>query len=170
MTNLQLFFQVFGQRELQWLKKSFFFFLNPDCLCALFFVIMSFSMTNSRLKLTNPPFLLTAIVDFGSQIYVLRIYNQQLCCLSKLLLVSKVMAFKLDRKHRDYLFWIYPLIILGLLIIAVNRYEQKRELASLTGANIKIDTSLNISLKKGVVDSITNPDKTQQTNFFTIFR
>jgi len=80
------------------------------------------------------------------------------------------MAFKLERKHRDYLFWIYPLIILGLLIIAVNRYEQKRELASLTGANIKIDTSLNISLKKGVVDSITNPDKTQQTNFFTIFR
>lgn len=80
------------------------------------------------------------------------------------------MAFKLDRKHRDYLFWIYPLIILGLLIIAVNRYEQKRELASLTGANIKIDTSLNISLKKGVVDSLTNPDKTQQTIFFTIFR
>jgi len=80
------------------------------------------------------------------------------------------MAFKLERKHRDYLFWIYPLIILGLLIIAVNRYEQKRELASLTGANIKVDTSLNISLKKGVVDSITNPDKTQQTNFFTIFR
>jgi len=80
------------------------------------------------------------------------------------------MAFKLERKHRDYLFWIYPLIILGLLIIAVNRYEQKRELASLTGANIKIDTSLNISLKKGVVDSITNPHKTQQTNFFTIFR
>jgi len=80
------------------------------------------------------------------------------------------MSFKLERKHRDYLFWIYPLIILGLLIIAVNRYEQKRELASLTGANIKIDTSLNISLKKGVVDSITNPDKTQQTNFFTIFR
>jgi len=80
------------------------------------------------------------------------------------------MAFKLETKHRDYLFWIYPLIILGLLIIAVNRYEQKRELASLTGANIKIDTSLNISLKKGVVDSITNPDKTQQTNFFTIFR
>jgi len=80
------------------------------------------------------------------------------------------MAFKLERKHRDYLFWIYPLIILGLLIIAVNRYEQKRELASLTGANIKIDTSLNISLKKGVVDSITNPDKTQQTNFFTKFR
>lgn len=80
------------------------------------------------------------------------------------------MAFKLDRNHRDYLFWIYPLIILGLLIFAVRRDELKRESASFTGANIKIDTSLNISLKNGVVDSLPNPDKARQTKFLTIFR
>ena len=80
------------------------------------------------------------------------------------------MAFKLDRDHRDYLFWIYPLIVLGLLIFAIKRDELKRESASFTGANIKIDTSLNISLKNGVVDSLTNPDKTRQTEFLTIFR
>ena len=80
------------------------------------------------------------------------------------------MSFKFDRDHRDYLFWIYPLIVLGLLIFAIKRDELKRELASITGANIKIDTSLNISLKNGVVDSLTNPDKTRQTKFLTIFR
>ena len=37
------------------------------------------------------------------------------------------MAIKFDRYHRGYLFWIYPFIILGLLIFAVIRDKHKSE-------------------------------------------
>lgn len=52
------------------------------------------------------------------------------------------MAFKFDRYHRDYLFWIYPIIILGLLIFAVIRDKHKRESVTSGNTYSKEDTSI----------------------------
>ena len=61
------------------------------------------------------------------------------------------MAFKYMRK--DYLFWIYPLIILGLLIFTIYR-SNKRESASPTNAIVKVDSLITISLQTKMVDSL----------------
>jgi hypothetical protein len=76
------------------------------------------------------------------------------------------MAFKLDRNHKDYLFWIYPLIIMGLLIFAIKRDEHKREHshAKLTVTNVKVDTSLTISLQTNMVDTFKTIDRILQPN------
>jgi hypothetical protein len=80
------------------------------------------------------------------------------------------MAFKLDRNHRDYLFWIYPLIFLGLLIFAVKRDELKKDPSVRTGADVKVDSSLTISLKNEVIDSLKVPERTPQTRFLLVLR
>lgn len=80
------------------------------------------------------------------------------------------MAFKLDRNHRDYLFWIYPLIILGLLIFALKRDELKRDSSERTGADVKFDTSLTFSLKNEVIDSLKVPERTKQSPFLLVLK
>jgi len=57
------------------------------------------------------------------------------------------MALKFDRYHRDYLFWIYPLIILGLLIFAVIRDKHKRESVTSGNTYFNEDTSITNSLQ-----------------------
>ena len=53
------------------------------------------------------------------------------------------MAIKLDRYHRDYLLWFYPLIILGLTIFAIKRDVQYREYS--LPVDPKIDTTITRS-------------------------
>jgi hypothetical protein len=74
------------------------------------------------------------------------------------------MAFKIDRNHKDYLFWIYPLIIAGLLIFTIKRDEHKREHLTVTGTNVKVDTSLTISLQNRFVDTFKIIDRILQPN------
>jgi len=57
------------------------------------------------------------------------------------------MALKFDRYHRDYLFWIYPLIILGLLIFTVIRDKHKRESVTSGNTYFNEDTSITNSLQ-----------------------
>jgi len=68
------------------------------------------------------------------------------------------MAFKLDRYHSDYLFWIFPLIILGLLVLAIKRDNNNRESVTSSNAGFKADSSITFSIQDRVVDShkITN--------------
>lgn len=63
------------------------------------------------------------------------------------------MAFKLDRYHSDYLFWIFPLIILGLIFFAVRRDNNSREPATSSNAGFKADSSITIGIQDKVVDS-----------------
>jgi len=49
------------------------------------------------------------------------------------------MAYKIDRNHWDYLFWIYPLIILLLLIFAIHRFD-KRDSASLSDDDVVVSS------------------------------
>ena len=53
------------------------------------------------------------------------------------------MALKFDRYHRGYLFWIYPLIILGFLIFAVVHDKDKSQPA--TSGNIYINEDSSIT-------------------------
>ena len=80
------------------------------------------------------------------------------------------MAFKLDRDHRDYLFWIYPLVILGLLIFAINRDELRRDSSVRTGTDVKVDTSMIISVKNEVIDNHKVPESTQQTRYLMVLK
>lgn len=64
------------------------------------------------------------------------------------------MALKFDRYHRDYLFWIYPLIILGLIIFAVIQDKHKRESVVSGNANFNKDSSLTNNIQDSEVDRI----------------
>jgi hypothetical protein len=63
------------------------------------------------------------------------------------------MALKLDKYHRDYLFWIFPLIILGLLVFAIKRDNLNRESGSSSHTGFKADSSLTMSMSNRVPDS-----------------
>jgi hypothetical protein len=65
------------------------------------------------------------------------------------------MTFKLDRYHSDYLFWIFPLIILGLLFYAIKRDNNNRKSAKSSNADFNPDSSITMSIKDRVVDSHT---------------
>jgi len=64
------------------------------------------------------------------------------------------MAFKFGKYHRDYLFWIYPLIILGLIIFAVNRDNHYKESAVSTDIIFNADSSISMSTQYRMVDSL----------------
>lgn len=60
------------------------------------------------------------------------------------------MALKLDKYHKDYLFWIFPLIILGMLVFAIKRDNLKRESGTSSGSGSKADSSITMSVQKRV--------------------
>lgn len=57
------------------------------------------------------------------------------------------MSFKLNRYHRNNLFWIYPLIFAGLTFYAIIRDNLDRESNSIINTNVSIDSSLVRSAK-----------------------
>jgi len=63
------------------------------------------------------------------------------------------MALKLNRYHNDYLFWIFPLIILGLLVIAIKRDNNNRESGASSDTGFKADSSITMSIKNRVTNS-----------------
>jgi hypothetical protein len=63
------------------------------------------------------------------------------------------MALKLDRYHSDYLFWIFPLIILGLLVIAIKRDNLNKEAGMSSHTGFKADSSLTMSIPNRGPDS-----------------
>ena len=80
------------------------------------------------------------------------------------------MAFKLTGKQKDYLFWIYPLIILGLLVFAVKQDEQKRDSPAQNKVNVKADTSLTISLETIKGDSLKDQNSEHPATFLMVLQ
>lgn len=62
------------------------------------------------------------------------------------------MAFKFDRYNRDYLLWIYPVIILGLIIFTANRNNHYKESAVSTDAIFNADSSITMNTQYRQVD------------------
>ena len=60
------------------------------------------------------------------------------------------MALKLDKYHKDYLFWIFPLIILGMLVFAIKRDNLKRESGASSRSGSKADSSITMSIQNRV--------------------
>jgi hypothetical protein len=63
------------------------------------------------------------------------------------------MALKLHRYNNDYLFWIFPLIILGLLVVAIKRDNINRESGAESSSGFKADSSITMSIQNRVPDS-----------------
>jgi hypothetical protein len=57
------------------------------------------------------------------------------------------MAFKLDRYHSDYLFWIFPLIILGLIVFASRREDNNKKPGTSSSAGFHADSLITMSEK-----------------------
>jgi hypothetical protein len=76
------------------------------------------------------------------------------------------MALKFDRYHRDYLFWIYPLIILGLIIFAVIRDKHNRESVASGNANFNVDSSITNSIQDRKVERLKMTEYIDSTLVF----
>lgn len=76
------------------------------------------------------------------------------------------MALKFDRYHRDYLFWIYPLIILGLIIFAIRRDKHNRESVALGNANFNEDSSITMSVQDREVGRLKMTEDNDSTLIF----
>lgn len=66
------------------------------------------------------------------------------------------MIIKLDKYHRDYLLWIYPLIILGVTIFVVKRDVPFKEFTS--PVDTKIDTLITKSTQPVVFYNLSNKE------------
>jgi hypothetical protein len=76
------------------------------------------------------------------------------------------MALKFDRYHRDYLFWIYPLIILGLIIFAIIRDKHNRESVALGNTNLNEDSSITRSVQDREVERLKMTEYIDSTLIF----
>lgn len=65
------------------------------------------------------------------------------------------MAFKTNVYQKDYLFWIYPLIILGLLFIAIRRDLNNKESVDAITGNVKVGSSVPASTQTNLADSLS---------------
>jgi hypothetical protein len=73
------------------------------------------------------------------------------------------MALKFDRYHRDYLFWIYPLIILGVIIFAVVQDKHKKESVASGIGNFNKDSSLTNIIQDRAIDKLKMPEYIDST-------
>jgi hypothetical protein len=73
------------------------------------------------------------------------------------------MSFKLNRYHRNYLYWIYPLIFVGLTIYAIKEDQLDEKSASRANSIVYFDSSLIMSIQIRVVDSLGVTDYRDST-------
>jgi hypothetical protein len=73
------------------------------------------------------------------------------------------MSFKLNRYHRDYLFWIYPFIFIGLTFYAVIEDRHDKESTAMANSKVKADSSISKSAQTSKVDSLRFTYRVQQS-------
>lgn len=64
------------------------------------------------------------------------------------------MACKFNKKHKDCLYWIYPLVILSLIIFTAVRDERKKELDARSGADQSVNLTTAITSNIRISDSL----------------
>ena len=62
------------------------------------------------------------------------------------------MSLKSEIYHKDYLFWIYPLIILALIVFAIRRDNSSRESGIFDSGDFGADTSITMVIQNRMVD------------------
>lgn len=68
------------------------------------------------------------------------------------------MSLKTNVYQKDYLFWIYPLIILGLLFIAISRDNNNKESVDAITGNVKVGSSVTTSTQTILADSLSKAE------------
>jgi hypothetical protein len=76
------------------------------------------------------------------------------------------MSFQLNRYHRNYLYWIYPLIFIGLTIYAIKEDQLDKESASRTNSNVNIDSTITMSIQTRFIDSLGKTDYRDSTQIY----
>ncbi len=64
------------------------------------------------------------------------------------------MSFKLNRYHRNYLYWIYPIIFIGLTIYAIKEDQLDEDSVIRSGSTESIDSTLTMSIHTRFVDTL----------------
>jgi hypothetical protein len=64
------------------------------------------------------------------------------------------MSFKLNNSQKDHLYWFFPLLFLGLAFIAISQDKNDKKGVTQTNTNVKSDSSIIISTKSMIVDSL----------------
>jgi len=78
------------------------------------------------------------------------------------------MAFKLNRNHSDYLLWIFPLLILGLIIFTVKRDNNNKESGNSFSASFDTDSLITMRIPDKVVDSYKTTNSSDSTQIFYV--
>ena len=79
------------------------------------------------------------------------------------------MAIKLDRYHSDYLLWIYPLIILGLIFFAIKRDNANRESGKSSSAGVNAVSPITIGEKDRAVNNSKMTYYSDSTQIFNAY-
>lgn len=74
------------------------------------------------------------------------------------------MSHKLNRYHRYYLNWLYPLIFIGLTIYAIKKDNLDRKAVSLTNPIVNVDSTISLNKTTRIVDILKSMGKIYQTN------
>ena len=79
------------------------------------------------------------------------------------------MASKFYKKYKDSLYWIYPLVILALIIFSMVQQKQNGDLDASSGADPKVNHSSSITGNIGISDSLAanKPDDSLTVLFAT---
>jgi beta-lactamase regulating signal transducer with metallopeptidase domain len=59
------------------------------------------------------------------------------------------MGYREERYYRDYFYWIYPLVILVLIIFAIRRDRYNREYSESSNSAFKIDSTITMNMRHG---------------------
>jgi hypothetical protein len=74
------------------------------------------------------------------------------------------MPHKLNRYHRYYLNWLYPLIFVGITFYAIKRDNLDRKAVSKTNPNVNVDSTIPMNKTTNIVDSLKFKGRIYRTN------
>ena len=63
------------------------------------------------------------------------------------------MPFKLNKNHRDYLYWLWPIIFMGLAFVAVKLDKHNNSSPTHQDTSVNVDSSRAISAQTIIPDS-----------------
>jgi hypothetical protein len=76
------------------------------------------------------------------------------------------MACKINKEHKDCLYWIYPLLILAAIIITGLNKNHTHEIDAITGADFNINSTTGINKNIRIPDSLLNKEFIDSNTIF----
>jgi len=76
------------------------------------------------------------------------------------------MACKFNEHHKDCLYWIYPLVILALIVVTMVQDEHKKEYDASTGADFNAGVPPAIKKNLRIADSLRIKESSDSINIY----